>query len=213
MKLAVELTSHFFVANVSAKALLFFCLETTYELLSSFSLISNTKKLLSTEQRGLRYPLPAQDEIYQHVVGYFGLFFPISCQLLKSVLYEHYKRLIFALSRLGCMIWCFSVSQRQNVFIDSESRRTLRRKPTKFKKLEKLYKLKRSIASWSSGSAFVSGTGSRMFKSRAGQIGYSVANISSPLRHFFVKSCFVRAQWRGDRPHKLVIPFGVIQRV
>ena len=50
-KLAIELASHFFVANISAASLLIFGLETTYKLLSSFSLISNTKKLLSTEQR------------------------------------------------------------------------------------------------------------------------------------------------------------------
>ena len=111
------------------------------------------------------------------------------------------------------MIWCFLVSQRQNVFSGSESRRTLCRKPTKFKSIGKLFKLNRLITSWSSGSAFVSGAGSLMFKSRAGQIGHSVANGSSSLRHFFVKSCVVRAQWRGDRPHKLVIPFGMIQRV
>ena len=49
-------------------------------------------------------------------------------------------------------------------------------------------------ASWSSGNAFVSGTGSRRVKSRAGQIGHSVANGSPPLRHFFERSCVAWAQ-------------------
>ena len=35
--------------------------------------------------------------------------------------------------------------------------------------------------SWSSGNAFVSGAGDLRFKSRAGQIGHSVANGSPPL--------------------------------
>ena len=38
--------------------------------------------------------------------------------------------------------------------------------------------------SWSSGNEFVSGAGSMRFKSRAGQIGHSVANGLPPLRHF-----------------------------
>ena len=46
----------------------------------------------------------------------------------------------------------------------------------------------------SSGNAFVSGAGGLRFKSLAGQIGHSVANGSSPLRHFFKKSCVARAQ-------------------
>ena len=43
----------------------------------------------------------------------------------------------------------------------------------------------------SSGHAnvFVSGAGGLRFKSRAGQIGHSVANGSPPLRHFFERSC------------------------
>ena len=48
--------------------------------------------------------------------------------------------------------------------------------------------------SWSSGNAFVSGAGDLGFKPRAGQIGHSVANGSTPLRHFFEMSCVVRAQ-------------------
>ena len=67
--------------------------------------------------------------------------------------------------------------------------------------------------SWSSGNAFVSGAGGLRFKSRAGQIGHSVANGSPPLRHFVERSCVARAQWRGDWPDKLVTRFGVIQRV
>ena len=49
-------------------------------------------------------------------------------------------------------------------------------------------------ASWSSGNAFVSGAGGLRFKSRAGQIGHSVANGSPPLRDFFERSCVARAQ-------------------
>ena len=36
--------------------------------------------------------------------------------------------------------------------------------------------------------------GGPRFKSRAGQIGHSVANGSPPLRHFFERSCVARAQ-------------------
>ena len=36
----------------------------------------------------------------------------------------------------------------------------------------------------SSGNAFVTGEGGLRFKYRAGQIGHSVANDSSPLQHF-----------------------------
>ena len=68
-------------------------------------------------------------------------------------------------------------------------------------------------ASRSSGNAFVSGAGGPWFKSRAGQIGHSVANGSPPLRHFFERSCVARAQRRGDGPRKLVTRFGVLQRV
>ena len=50
------------------------------------------------------------------------------------------------------------------------------------------------IADWSSGNAFVFGAGGLKFKSRAGQIGHSVANGAPPLRHFFEKSCVARAQ-------------------
>ena len=49
-------------------------------------------------------------------------------------------------------------------------------------------------ATWSSGNAFVSGAGGLRFKSRAGQIGHSVANGSPPLQHFFERSCVARAQ-------------------
>ena len=52
----------------------------------------------------------------------------------------------------------------------------------------------RSPASWSSGNAFVSGAGGLRFKSRAGQIGHSVANGSPLLQHFFERSCVARAQ-------------------
>ena len=44
-------------------------------------------------------------------------------------------------------------------------------------------------ASWSSGNAFVSGAVGQRFKSRAGQIGPSVANGSPPQRHFFERRC------------------------
>ena len=46
----------------------------------------------------------------------------------------------------------------------------------------------------SSGNAFVCGAGGLRFKSLAGQIEHSVANGSSPLQHFFEKSCVVRVQ-------------------
>ena len=46
-------------------------------------------------------------------------------------------------------------------------------------------------ASWSNGHAFVSGSASLRFKSRAGQIGHSVANGSL---HFFERSCAVWEQ-------------------
>ena len=49
-------------------------------------------------------------------------------------------------------------------------------------------------ASWSSGNAFVSGARGLRFKSRAGQTGHSVANVSPPLQHFFERSCVAPAQ-------------------
>ena len=49
-------------------------------------------------------------------------------------------------------------------------------------------------ASWSSGNAFVSESGGLKFKSRAGQIGLSVANGSPPLQHFFEWTCVAHAQ-------------------
>ena len=61
-----------------------------------------------------------------------------------------------------------------------------------------------TLASWSSGNAFVSGAGGLRFKSRAGKIGQSVVNGSPPLRHFFEKSCVARAQWRVYGPRRLV---------
>ena len=45
-------------------------------------------------------------------------------------------------------------------------------------------------ANWLSDNAFVYGSGRLRFKSRAGQIGHSVANGSPPLRYFFERSCF-----------------------
>ena len=81
-------------------------------------------------------------------------------------------------------------------------------------KVEFLFlKIRYRLASWLSGNAFVSGARGLRFKSRAGQIGHSVANGSPPLRHFFERSCVARAQWRGDGPRQLVTRFGVIQRV
>ena len=47
-------------------------------------------------------------------------------------------------------------------------------------------------ASWSSGNAFVSGAGGLRFKSRAGQIGHSVADGSPSLRYFSERSCVAR---------------------
>ena len=51
-----------------------------------------------------------------------------------------------------------------------------------------------SPVNWSSGNAFVAGAGGLRFKFRAGQIGHNVANGSPLLRHFFERSCVVRAQ-------------------
>ena len=42
-----------------------------------------------------------------------------------------------------------------------------------------------SLTSLSSGNVFVSGAGGLRFKSRADQIGHSVANGLPPIRHFF----------------------------
>ena len=101
------------------------------------------------------------------------------------------------------------------------------------------YLFKDARASWLRGDAFVFGAGSLRFKSRAGQIGHSVANSlplfsgagglsfnsragqighsvangSPPLRHYLEKSCVARAQRRRDRPRKLVTRFGVLPRV
>ena len=50
----------------------------------------------------------------------------------------------------------------------------------------------REPASWSSGNAFVSRAEGHRFKSRAGQIGQSVANGSLLLRHFFLQHFFER---------------------
>ena len=66
---------------------------------------------------------------------------------------------------------------------------------------------------FTSGNAFVSGARDLRFKSRAGQIGHSVAKGSPPLRHFFESCCVAHAQWRGDGPRQLVTRFGVLQRV
>ena len=57
----------------------------------------------------------------------------------------------------------------------------------------------RELASWSSGNAFVSGAEGHRFKSRAGQIGHSVANGSLLLRHFFLQHFFERncVAWSG----------------
>ena len=49
---------------------------------------------------------------------------------------------------------------------------------------------------FSSSNAFISGSGSRKFKFRSGQIGHSVAYGSTPLRHFFKRSCV--ACWCKD---------------
>ena len=68
-------------------------------------------------------------------------------------------------------------------------------------------------ASWLSGNAFVSGVEGLSLKSRAGQIGYSVANGLPPLQHFFERSCVARAQRCGDGPRQLVTRFGELQRV
>ena len=51
----------------------------------------------------------------------------------------------------------------------------------------------KNFSVWSSNNAFVSGAGGLRIKSRAGQIGHSVANGSPPLQHF-KKSCVARAQ-------------------
>ena len=55
------------------------------------------------------------------------------------------------------------------------------------------------MASWSSGNAFASGAGGLKFKSRAGQMGHSVANGLPLLQHFFESSklcCSGAMTWR-----------------
>ena len=64
-----------------------------------------------------------------------------------------------------------------------------------------------------SRNAFVSGAAGQRYKSQAGQIGHNVASGSQPLRQSFKRSCVAQVQWRGDGPRKIVIRFGVIQRV
>ena len=49
-------------------------------------------------------------------------------------------------------------------------------------------------ACWSSGNAFVAGAEGLRFKSRAEQIGHSVANRMPSLHHFFEKSCVTWVQ-------------------
>ena len=68
-------------------------------------------------------------------------------------------------------------------------------------------------ASWSSGNIFVSVAGDLRLKSRAGQIGHSIANGSPPLGRYFERSCAAWAQESGDGPYQLVTRFGVLQRV
>ena len=50
----------------------------------------------------------------------------------------------------------------------------------------------RGYSSWSSGNTFVSRAGGLRFKSRAGQIGHSVANGLLPQRQFFERSWVAR---------------------
>ena len=50
-------------------------------------------------------------------------------------------------------------------------------------------------------------------KSRAGQIGHSVADGSAPLRYFFKRRCAARGAMSGDGPRQLVTPFGAMHRV
>ena len=57
------------------------------------------------------------------------------------------------------------------------------------------------------GMSFVE-AGSLSLKSRTGQMGHSVANVSPSLRHFCKKSGVTRAQWRGNNSLKLVTRFG-----
>ena len=45
---------------------------------------------------------------------------------------------------------------------------------------------------WSRGNAFAFGAGHLRFKSRASQIGQSVANDSPPVQHFLEWSCVAR---------------------
>ena len=49
------------------------------------------------------------------------------------------------------------------------------------------------LARWSNGNVFDSGAGDLRLKSRARQIGHSVANDSGSLLHFFERSCVARA--------------------
>ena len=58
---------------------------------------------------------------------------------------------------------------------------------------------------------FVSGVSGLRFKSWVSQISHSVANRSSPLQHFFKRSCVAKVQWGKDGLHQLVTRFGVLQ--
>ena len=68
---------------------------------------------------------------------------------------------------------------------------------------------KQGPASWSNGYEFVPAAGGQRLKSRAGQIGHSVAIGSPPLWHFFERNGVAPAQWRRNVPRQLVIHFGV----
>ena len=64
-----------------------------------------------------------------------------------------------------------------------------------YKLAKSMHKSSQKPASWSSGDGFVSGAGGLRFKSRAGQIGHSVANGLPPLRHFFERICVATRRW------------------
>ena len=93
----------------------------------------------------------------------------------------------------ACKLISTNVKPKKNIHFYDKTAGEIKEKSS-FRRLIKLVISGEVPASWSSGNAFVSGAGGLRFKSRAGQIGHSVANGSPPLRHFFERSCVARAQ-------------------
>ena len=63
-------------------------------------------------------------------------------------------------------------------------------------------------ASWSSGNAFVSGAGGRRFKSRADQIGHSVANATTFIQ---TELCCQGTMTRGWAPQTRYVKHNLLK--